>query len=170
MLYSLCGAILYLCARSCFPEDVRALVAGARTHGEDLTILDAVLKINEVQPLRLLALLKKHMPDLDGKTIGVLGLAFKPDTDDIRESRALPVITEILSSGVRVIAYDPVAMENFQKVFPQITYAPSANEVFKADAILILTEWKEFEDLNYHGKIVIDGPPAGAHQDRKSVV
>ncbi|MDV4343103.1 UDP-glucose/GDP-mannose dehydrogenase family protein [Methanoculleus sp. YWC-01] len=142
---------------SCFPKDVRALVAGARAHGEDLSILDAVLKTNETQPLRLLALLKKHIPDLDGKTIGVLGLAFKPDTDDIRESRALPVITGLLSSGAGVIAYDPAAMDNFRRVFPQITYASSAGAVLEADAVLILTEWKEFEDLDYHGRIVIDG-------------
>lgn len=142
---------------SCLPKDVRALVAGARAHGEDLSILDAVLKTNETQPLRLLALLKKHIPDLDGKTIGVLGLAFKPDTDDIRESRALPVITGLLSSGAGVIAYDPAAMDNFRRVFPQITYASSAGAVLEADAVLILTEWKEFEDLDYHGRIVIDG-------------
>jgi UDPglucose 6-dehydrogenase len=142
---------------SCFPKDVRALVAGARTHGEDLSILDAVLKTNEAQPLRLLSLLQKHIPDLEGKTIGVLGLAFKPDTDDIRESRALPVITRLLSSGARVIAYDPAAMDNFKQVFPQITYAPSASGVLEADAVLILTEWKEFEDLDYRGRIVIDG-------------
>lgn len=142
---------------SCFPKDVRALVAGARAHGEDLSILDAVLKTNETQPLRLLALLKKHIPDLGGKTIGVLGLAFKPDTDDIRESRALPVITGLLSSGASVIAYDPAAIENFRKVFPQITYASSAGVVLEADAVLILTEWKEFENLDYCGRIVIDG-------------
>lgn len=142
---------------SCFPKDVRALVAGARAHGEDLSILDAVLKTNETQPLRLLALLKKHIPDLDGKTIGVLGLAFKPDTDDIRESRALPIITGLLSSGAGVIAYDPAAMDNFRRVFPQITYASSAGAVLEADAVLILTEWKEFEDLDYRGRIVIDG-------------
>ena len=142
---------------SCFPKDVRALVAGARAHGEDMSILDAVLKTNETQPLRLLALLKKHIPDLDGKTIGVLGLAFKPDTDDIRESRALPVITGLLSSGAGVIAYDPAAMDNFRRIFPQITYAASASAVLEADAVLILTEWKEFEDLDYRGRIVIDG-------------
>ena len=142
---------------SCFPKDVRALVAGARAHGEDMSILDAVLKTNETQPLRLLALLKKYIPDLDGKTIGVLGLAFKPDTDDIRESRALPVVTGLLSSGASVIAYDPAAMDNFRRVFPQMTYPSSAGAVLEADAVLILTEWKEFEDLDYRGRIVIDG-------------
>lgn len=142
---------------SCFPKDVRALVAGAKAHGEDLNILDAVLKTNEAQPLRLLSLLQKHLSTLEGRTIGVLGLAFKPGTDDIRESRALPVITRLLSSGARVIAYDPAAMDNFKQVFPQITYAPSASAVLEADAVLILTEWQEFEDQDYRGRIVIDG-------------
>lgn len=142
---------------SCFPKDVRALVAGARANGIELNILNAVLKTNEAQPLRLLSLLQKHLPTLEGKAIGVLGLAFKPGTDDIRESRAFSVITGLLSSGARIIAYDPAAMENLKKVFPQITYASSASAVLEADAVLILTEWDEFEDLDYHGKIVIDG-------------
>jgi len=142
---------------SCFPKDVRALVAGARANGIELNILNAVLKTNEAQPLRLLSLLQKHLPTLEGKAIGVLGLAFKPGTDDIRESRAFSVITGLLSSGARIIAYDPAAMENLKKVFPQITYASSASAVLEADAVLILTEWDEFEDLDYHGKVVIDG-------------
>ena len=142
---------------SCFPKDVRALVTGARANGIELNILNAVLKTNEAQPLRLLSLLQKHLPTLEGKAIGVLGLAFKPGTDDIRESRAFSVITGLLSSGARIIAYDPAAMENLKKVFPQITYASSASAVLEADAVLILTEWDEFEDLDYHGKIVIDG-------------
>jgi UDPglucose 6-dehydrogenase len=142
---------------SCFPKDVRALIAGARAHGEDLKILRAVLEVNEEQPKRLLSLLRRHIPDLQGKTIGVLGLAFKPDTDDIRESRAVQVVAELLAAGARVVAYDPAAMENFRRVFPQITYAPVPGEVLEADAVLILTEWGEFEGLDYTGKLVIDG-------------
>jgi len=142
---------------SCFPKDVRALIAGARAHGEDLKILRAVLEVNEEQPKRLLSLLRRHIPDLQGKTIGVLGLAFKPDTDDIRESRAIPVVADLLAAGARVVAYDPAAMENFRRVFPQITYAPVPGEVLEADAVLILTEWREFEGLDYRGRIVIDG-------------
>lgn len=142
---------------SCFPKDVRALVAGARANGIELNILNAVLKANEAQPLRLLSLLQKHLPTLEGKIIGVLGLAFKPGTDDIRESRSFSIISGLLSSGARIIAYDPAAMENLKKLFPQITYASSARAALDADAVLILTEWDEFEDLDYHGKIVIDG-------------
>lgn len=142
---------------SCFPKDVLALVSGARELGEGLTILNAVLAANEAQPLRLLSLLHKHIPEINGKTVGVLGLSFKPDTDDIRESRAIPIVGALLSSGARIIAYDPAAMDNFRRIFPHITYALSASEVLKADVVLIVTEWEEFEDLDYHGKIVIDG-------------
>lgn len=142
---------------SCFPKDVRALVSGAKELGESLTILDAVIAANEAQPLRLLSLLHKHIPEINGKTVGVLGLAFKPNTDDIRESRAIPIVGALLSSGASVIAYDPAAMDNFRQIFPHITYAPSATAVLKADIVIIVTEWEEFESLDYHGKIVIDG-------------
>lgn len=142
---------------SCFPKDVRALIAGARLHGENLKILKAVLDVNEEQPKKLLFLLQRHIPNLQGKTIGVLGLSFKPDTDDIRESRAIPVIADLLAGGARVVAYDPVAMDNFRRIFPQIAYASRPDEVLTSDAVLIVTEWREFEKLDFHGKIVIDG-------------
>lgn len=142
---------------SCFPKGVGALVAGARAHGEDLKILRAVHEVNEEQPKKLLSLLRRHIPDLQGMTIEVLGLASKPDTDDIRESRAVSVVADLLAAGAQVIAYDPAAMENFRQVFPQITYASGPDEVLGADAVLILTEWREFEGLDYRGRIVIDG-------------
>ncbi|BBL68650.1 UDP-glucose dehydrogenase family protein [Methanoculleus chikugoensis] len=154
---------------SCFPKDVRALIAGARAHGEDLKILRAVLEVNEEQPKRLLSLLQRHIPDLQGKTIGVLGLAFKPDTDDVRESRAIPVVADLLAAGARVVAYDPAAMENFRRVFPQVTYAPAPDEVLEADAVLILTEWGEFEGLDYRGRIVIDGRRLEKAKDEAAV-
>jgi len=141
---------------SCFPKDVRALIAYANISGTELPILDAVMKTNEDQPDKLIRLLKKHL-NIQGKTIGILGLAFKPDTDDIRESRAIPLIQRLLAEEAHVVAYDPLAMDNFRKEFPHITYASTAEEVMKADAILIVTEWPEFEKLNYAGKIVIDG-------------
>jgi UDPglucose 6-dehydrogenase len=142
---------------SCFPKDVRALIAGARNHGEDLQILHAALRVNEDQPLKLVRLLQEHIPDLKGRRIGVLGLAFKPNTDDVRESRAIPVIRALLTAGADVVAYDPLAMENFATFFPEIEYASSAEIVLAADAVLITTEWEEFEHLNYSGKTVIDG-------------
>ena len=154
---------------SCFPKDVHALLSGARDYGEELNILNAVIETNEAQPLKLLSLLKKHLPDLQGKTIGILGLAFKPNTDDIRESRAIPVVSSLCSEGAEIIAYDPAAMNNFRQMFPQITYASSASSLLEADAILILTEWTEFENLDYKGKIVIDGRRIEAAQEHAAI-
>ncbi|NJE45912.1 UDP-glucose/GDP-mannose dehydrogenase family protein [Thermococcus sp. GR7] len=143
---------------SCFPKDVRALIRKAEELGEEPLILKAVMEVNEKQPLKLIELLKEHISELKGKTIGVLGLAFKPDTDDIREARSIVIVKKLLEEGAEVIAYDPKAMENFRRLFPQIEYASSADEVLeKSDIILIVTEWGEFEELDYSGKIVIDG-------------
>jgi UDPglucose 6-dehydrogenase len=142
---------------SCFPKDVRALIAGAKKYCIDLSILESALTVNEKQPLKLMDLLGNYIPDLKGKTIGILGLAFKPDTDDIRDSRAIPLIEYLIQHGARVIAYDPLAMDNFRKLYPGIIYAVSAQETLKSDAVLIVTEWREFEDLDYTGKIVMDG-------------
>ena len=136
---------------------MRALIAGAGEHGEDLQILHAALRVNEDQPMRLIRLLQQYIRDLSGRRIGILGLAFKPNTDDIRESRAIPVIRALLDAGAEVIAYDPLAMESFASLFPEIEYASSAEIVLAADAVLITTEWEEFERLDYSGTIVIDG-------------
>ena len=142
---------------SCFPKDVRALIAKAQELGVNPKILKDVAKVNEEQPLKLMALLEKHIPDPEGKEIGVLGLAFKPDTDDIRDSRAIPIVEKLLQKGATILAYDPMAMGNFKKIFPTINYASSAKDVLAADAVLIATEWRDFENLDYSGKIVIDG-------------
>jgi UDPglucose 6-dehydrogenase len=142
---------------SCFPKDVKALIAHANEAGEEVALLRSVMAVNECQPLKSIQLLKKHLPDLRGATIGVLGLAFKPDTDDIRESRALPIMAALAKEGARVIAYDPLAEASMQQVFPDAIYLDAANEALEADAVIIATEWKEFEDIDYSGKIVIDG-------------
>ncbi len=143
---------------SCFPKDVRALIAKAEELGVNPKILRAIIEVNEEQPMRMIELLKKHVSSLRGRRIGILGLAFKPDTDDIRESRAIPIVEKLIEEGAEIIAYDPEATDNFRKIFPYISYANSAEEVVaKSDAVLIVTEWKEFEELNYEGKIVIDG-------------
>lgn len=142
---------------SCLPKDVRALIARAEEVGVESKILKDVIEVNEEQPLKLLELLTTHVPDLDRKTIGLLGLAFKPNTDDVRESRAIPIVETLLRKGATVLAYDPMAMDNFRKLYPQINYVPTAADALAADAVLITTEWKEFESLSYSGKIVIDG-------------
>lgn len=142
---------------SCFPKDVRALIAGAGDYGEHLQIIPAALRVNENQPLKLVRLLQTHIPNLEGRRIGVLGLAFKPNTDDVRESRAIPIIRALLDAGAEVVAYDPLAMENFAVLFPEIEYAPSSQAVLASNAVLITTEWEEFEHLDYSRKTVIDG-------------
>jgi UDPglucose 6-dehydrogenase len=145
---------------SCFPKDVRALIAHARTLGVEPQILNAVIGTNEDQPAKMIELLKLHL-DITGKTIGVLGLAFKPDSDDVRESRAIPIIDTLLKEGAKIIAFDPVATDNFRHLFPDISYMKKAKDVLAADAVLIVTEWKEFEELDYQGKTVIDGRRIG---------
>jgi len=142
---------------SCFPKDVDALITWAKEINEPARIIESVKEVNTDQPLRLVTLLKKYIPALKGKTIGILGLAFKPDTDDIRESRAIPIIKELLKNGAHIKAYDPQAMNNFKALYPTIEYCTKATDVLSADAILITTRWKEFTTLNYQGKIVIDG-------------
>jgi UDPglucose 6-dehydrogenase len=141
---------------SCFPKDVQALIAYAKSFGMDPQIMEAVISTNDRQPRNLVTLLKKHL-DIRGKTIGLLGLAFKPDTDDIRESRAIPIVRELLKEGAMIIAYDPVAMPAFSSLFPDIRYVDTAKETCESDAVVIVTEWDEFSHLNYNGKIVIDG-------------
>ena len=142
---------------SCFPKDLDALISWAKRIGEESNIISSVVEVNKKQPLKMIELLKKHVPKLKGKSVGVLGLAFKPNTDDIRESRAIPVVKQLLKEKAVVKAFDPKAMENFKKMFPQIKYCSSAEETLDSDAVLILTKWEEFKKLDYTEKIVIDG-------------
>ncbi|NJE05556.1 UDP-glucose/GDP-mannose dehydrogenase family protein [Thermococcus sp. M36] len=147
---------------SCFPKDTKALIRKAEELGEDPIIIKAAVEVNKKQPLKLIELLKKHVPNLKGRKVGVLGLAFKPNTDDVRETRAYVIIKELLDEGAKVIAYDPQAMENFKRFYPdvgeKIEYVNSPDDVLRdTDAVLIVTEWSEFEELDYSEKIVIDG-------------
>jgi UDPglucose 6-dehydrogenase len=143
---------------SCFPKDVKGLLALADQMGIKPLLMKAVLDVNEIQPLRMIDLLEEHL-GLDGKTIAVLGLAFKPDTDDVRESRSIVVVRSLLNKGAKVRAHDPQGMENFSKLFPNIEYAKSAKECVKnAHAVLIMTAWPEYsEEKLYGAKLVIDG-------------
>jgi len=126
--------------------------------GDDLKIVRSAVEVNEKQPLKIIDLLKKYVKNLKGIKIGVLGLAFKPGTDDIRESRSIPVAKKLMEEGAEVLAYDPQAMDNFKRIFPNLRYCTSAEDVLsECEIILILTNWDEFRNLNYSGKIVIDG-------------
>ena len=142
---------------SCFPKDVQALISWAKKNKTQTFLLESVIKINDNQPLILVHLLEKYFPNLEGKKIGILGLSFKPETDDIRETRSLPIVEYLLKKGADILAYDPKAIANFQRIYPQLHYCISAHEVLEADAILILTKWDEFKKLDYSGKTVIDG-------------
>jgi UDPglucose 6-dehydrogenase len=142
---------------SCFGKDVNALIALAKEIKEPYRIMQSAVWVNEQQPLRLISILKKHIPSLKGKTIGVLGLAFKPNTDDIRDSRSIPLVKTLLEEGAQVKVFDPKAMNHFKKLFPNINYCDNAKDVLDADAIIIATAWDEFKKLDYKGKIVIDG-------------
>jgi UDPglucose 6-dehydrogenase len=148
---------------SCFPKDVKALIGKAHEIGYEPELLRSVIAVNEIQPLRMITLLKNKLPDLKGKKIAVLGLAFKNDTDDIRESRSIPVIKELIQEGAHICAYDKMASENMKRIFPDIGYCNSALDALcGADACLIMTEWSEFKSLDTEfnvmkNKLIIDG-------------
>ena len=137
---------------SCFPKDTRSLLHTAHDYGCEFPLLDATIQTNEDQPKRFIAKIHKALggDDLKGKTVGILGLAFKPNTDDMREAKSLDVIADMLKSGAQVRAYDPIAIENTRSVFPDITYCADAYEVAAgADALIIVTEWNAFKLLNF---------------------
>lgn len=142
---------------SCFPKDLHALIAWADDNAQDSLILKNVVEVNDRQPLKLFDILKRNIALLDGKTIGVLGLSFKPKTDDIRNSRSIPIVEKLLDEGAIVKAYDPKGTDNFKKIFPNLIYCDKAEQVLNSDAVLILTKWEEFIKLDFSGKIVIDG-------------
>jgi UDPglucose 6-dehydrogenase len=152
---------------SCFPKDVMALIQKGRVMGYEPRLLGETMKLNQGQPLRIVDLLRKRAGSLKDKNIAVLGLAFKPETDDVRESPAIRVVGELLRCGARVGAYDPKAAENFKKVSPRVGYFRSAREALKgADACLVLTEWPEFRELtdqDFSGmreRIILEGRKA----------
>lgn len=148
---------------SCFPKDVHALIAKAQHIGYDPRLLNAIIAINDEQPLRIIRLLRQKIGKLNGKTIAILGLAFKNDTDDIRESRAISVIAELLQQRVYIKAYDPMAITNMKKIYPHINYCNDAATALKnANACLLMTEWSEFQNLDKEftymkNPVVIDG-------------
>ena len=141
----------------CLPKDLSALIEAAKELGYTPRILEEVLRLNNEQPQRMIKLLKKHIPSLKGKSIGILGLAFKPGTDDVRKSKAIEIVEALLKEGAQVRTYDPEAMTNFKRLFSgQLKYS-NPEDVLASDATLILTEWDEFNDLDYREKVVIDG-------------
>lgn len=134
---------------SCFPKDTLSLRHKAMEFGEEVGIFDSVISINEDRVPRFTRRILERMGSLDGKQIGVLGLAFKPNTDDLREAKSIEFIKFLLSQGAEVKAYDPVAMEHCKLILPEISYARNAYEAAEgADMLLIVTEWNEFKLLD----------------------
>jgi len=145
---------------SCLPKDVKALVHSSRNLGYQPRLLESVLEVNKNQILNMLRMVEEKLGKLEGKTICVLGLAFKPNTDDIRNAPALEIIRLLIEKGAAVKAYDPLAMPNAKSVLlEKIKYCSNAKEaITDCDCVLVLTEWDEFRDESlYCGKVVFDG-------------
>ena len=134
---------------SCFPKDTHALSSIARQYDCASLIVDAVIEVNQRQGEQMLAKIKSLVSKLQGKTIAVLGLAFKPETDDMREAPALGIIRSLLDGGAKVRAYDPVAVNEAKKLLPEIEYADDEYAaVTGADALVFVTEWNQFRALD----------------------
>lgn len=149
---------------SCFPKDVQGLIYTAKSYGSSLTILEKVHEVNKRQKTKVVEKLNNHI-NPQGKTIGILGLSFKPNTDDLREAPSLKIIEELKKHGARIKAYDPVAMDNAKKLINNVEFLNSPYEAARnSHALLIVTEWNEFRELNLEklkslmaNPLVIDG-------------
>jgi UDPglucose 6-dehydrogenase len=135
---------------SCFPKDVDSLIHTASQLGYDFKLLRSVVEINRERAAHLVEMMRKAMGPLEDKTVAVLGLAFKPNTDDMREAKSLEVVRVLHAAGAQIRAYDPVAMENAKALMPEgVVFCESAYEAAAgADGVTLLTEWNEFKYLN----------------------
>jgi UDPglucose 6-dehydrogenase len=149
----------------CFPKDVSALKQLAGNSGYHFQLLTAVIEVNELQKRRVIAKLQKHLGSLVGRTVALLGLAFKPHTDDMREASSLVLAARLQADGAQVRAYDPVAEEVARPLLVGVEFASDALAALTgADACVIVTEWPEFTQLDWNtaaelmsGKLVVDG-------------
>jgi UDPglucose 6-dehydrogenase len=150
---------------SCFPKDVSALKQLAGNSGYHFQLLNAVIEVNELQKRRVIAKLEKHLGSLVGRKIALLGLAFKPDTDDMREATSLVLSARLQGEGAVVTAYDPVAKGSASGLLPSVEMCESvADAVDGADAAVLVTEWPEFAELDWAGlrermatPLIVDG-------------
>jgi UDPglucose 6-dehydrogenase len=146
---------------SCFPKDVSALKQIAGNGGYHFQLLNAVIEVNELQKRRVIGKLKRHLGgELRGKRIALLGLSFKPNTDDIRQASSIVLAGRLQAEGAQVVGYDPLAMEAMRSVVPHMTYAASALDAVRgADACVLVTEWSEFLNLDWaQAKTVMTQP------------
>ena len=133
----------------CLPKDVSGLIKISEKFGYDFELIKEVERINSDQTVHFMRRIEERLGGLEGKTLGLLGLAFKPNTDDMRDAKSLIMIDFALSKGAKIRAYDPVSMENCRKIYPHITYVDSALSVADGSDVLVLaTEWGEFRDLD----------------------
>jgi UDPglucose 6-dehydrogenase len=145
---------------SCFPKDISALLALASENNIPLNILQTVSLVNQTQTEWFLEKVKKALGKLSGKRIAILGLTFKPQTDDIREAPSLRIIDNLLKNNAIITAYDPQGIEHVKKIYPSISYTSNPLEALKeADAVLIVTEWKEIIDIDWKTAINIVSVP-----------
>ncbi|HWK29877.1 MAG TPA: UDP-glucose/GDP-mannose dehydrogenase family protein [Solirubrobacter sp.] len=150
---------------SCFPKDVTALKQLAGNSGYHFQLLNSVIEVNELQKRRVIAKLEKHLGRLVDAEIGLLGLAFKPNTDDMREASSLVLSSRLQAAGARVRAYDPVAEQEARKLIRGVSFMDSALEAIEgADAVVLVTEWPEFAELDLatvagamRGNLLVDG-------------
>lgn len=150
---------------SCFPKDVNALKLLAGNSGYHFQLLNAVIEVNELQKRRVVNKLRDHLGSLVGRRIALLGLAFKPQTDDMREASSLVLAARLAGEGAEVVAYDPVAMENARSLLPAVEMKATAREALTgADAAVLVTEWPEFREIEWGGigpamkhRLLIDG-------------
>jgi UDPglucose 6-dehydrogenase len=135
---------------SCFPKDTLALLQMGKEKHVRLGIIEATVKTNELQKEKSAEKIVKALGKVRGKTVCILGLSFKPNTNDLRESPSLFIINKLLKGGAKIRAYDPVAVEDARKVMPKITYCKDAYDAAKgANAIVIVTEWNQFRNLDF---------------------
>jgi UDPglucose 6-dehydrogenase len=150
---------------SCFPKDVSALKQLAGNSGYHFQLLNAVIEVNELQKRRVIGKLEKHLGTLVGKRVALLGLAFKPNTDDMREATSLVLSARLQAAGAQVSAYDPIAEDEARALMPGIDFADGAIDAAQdADAVVLVTEWDEFRSLDFvalreamAGDVLIDG-------------
>ena len=150
---------------SCLPKDVKGLIHMGKSRGVPMPLIRAAQQTNESQPYVVMQKLHQLLGSLEGMTIGILGLSFKPNSDDMREARSLLVIDLLKKHGCQVKAYDPLAMRTTAEVFPNVTYCADAYEVAAgSDALILVTEWDEFKELDMkkiaslmNKPIIIDG-------------
>lgn len=151
---------------SCFPKDTKALDQIAFSQGHNFTLLKAVIDVNNMQRVRFVHKIASALgDDLKGKTIALLGISFKPDTDDVREAPSIEIISRLLDARARIRAYDPVAMPKVRGLFPTVTFCEDAYEAAAgSDVVAVITDWPEFKDLDMKrltsvmaGRVLVDG-------------